>query len=73
MRGYAPMTKLKRKLTEAEATALQDYERISGYDLLHTDEYENGSITDHELLQANLDWFELLAAEVSRIQIQEPL
>ena len=62
-----------RKPTKAEMAALEDYEHISGYDLLHTDEYENGSINAHELLQANLDWFELLAAEVSRIQIQEPL
>ena len=54
-------------------TALKDYERISGCDLLHTDEYENGSITAQELLDANLQWFELLAADVSRIQIREPL
>ena len=56
-----------KKINSAQRTALQKYEQITGFEPIHQDELDDGTMTFCEVWRANQRWFESLAAEVQNI------
>ena len=47
-----------RKMSRAQKKWCREYERITGFEAMHMDEYEAGQVEFKELVQRNVKWFE---------------
>ena len=56
-----------KKINSAQRKALKNFESISGFEPMHQDELDDGSMTFYEMWWSNQKWFEDVAAEVQNI------
>lgn len=56
-----------KKLSREWRKAFAQFEAISGFEMMHQDEIDAGTMTPYEAWLANQDWFHSLYCEVQNI------
>lgn len=60
------MAAYAKKLSQAQRSALEEYEAISGFEALGQDALDAGLITFEELCRRNVEWLEDMTNEATR-------
>lgn len=60
-----------KKLSPAWRKAFKEFEQHTGYEIMHQDEIDAGTMTPKEAWQNNLSWLEDHCNEASRIRTPE--
>jgi len=56
-----------KNITKEQRRAMKEFEAISGFEIMHQDEFENGEISFDEMWQRNQSWFDDVHADVTNI------
>jgi len=56
-----------KNTTDAQRKAMTEFESISGFEMMHQDEFDNGEISFDEMWQKNQSWFDDVYANVTNI------
>lgn len=59
-----------KKANSAQRTAMSEFERISGFEFMHQDDFDSGVMTFKEAWERNQEWFDLVASDVVNIPTQ---
>ena len=60
-----------KKLSNGWRKAFKEFEQHTGYEIMHQDEIDAGTMTPKEAWQNNLDWLEDHCNETQRIRTPE--
>ena len=60
-----------KNVTDAQREAMASFESISGFEIMHQDDFDSGKISFDEMWQLNQSWFEGVSAEVINIPISD--
>lgn len=57
-----------KKLSPQWRKVFSDFEKMTGFEVMHQDEIDAGEMTPREAWDENVRWFGLLAADVQNIR-----